>query len=237
MQPLLRTMQSEKALNTMLTAVKDFLPEDGMPYVEPFCGSADIPFGLEISHCILNDNNPHIINLYRWVKSGKFLEKGWLISRKTDLNNWSKNRAQFNELIAQDAIETVEAAQLMFYLSHISRYSNFGTNGAFIGVHDPHGELPEMDWTAAAALMQNWELNLGEYVDFNVTEGTNLVVNAPPIYVQQWNNVAWDPSHHRELLTWLEAHTGKIIVFHRRRAVLQRLYAHWTEAGRVFQVV
>ncbi|MEA5465561.1 DNA adenine methylase [Leptothoe sp. PORK10 BA2] len=237
MQPLLRTTQSEKALDTMLTAVKDFLPEDGMPYIEPFCGMADIPFTLEISHCLLNDNNPHIINLYRWVKSGKFLENGWLITRRTDLNNWAENRTQFNELIAKGTIETVEAAQLMFYLSHISLYSNFATNNAFIGVHDPNGELPNIDWAAAAALMQNWELSLGEYTDFVVPEGNTLVVNAPPIYVQQWNDVAWDPSDHQALLTWLETHSGKIIVFHRRRAVVQSLYAHWTTAERVFQVV
>ena len=97
MRPLLRTTRSADALNIMLTAVEDFLPQDGMTYIEPFCGLAEIPFELELGNCSLNDNNPYIINLYRWVKSGKFLENDWLITQKTDLNNWAKNRTKFNK--------------------------------------------------------------------------------------------------------------------------------------------
>lgn len=237
MRPLLRTTRSADALNIMLTAVEDFLPDDGMTYIEPFCGLAEIPFEREIGNCSLNDNNPYIINLYRWVKSGKFLENDWLITQKTDLNNWAKNRTKFNKLVSKGTIDTVEVAQLTFYLSHISRFCNYGTNGAFIGVHDPNGELPDIDWDAAAALMQNWELSLGEYTDFAVAESDTLVVNAPPIYVQQWNNVAWDPSDHQALFDWLESRSGRAIVFHRKRSVIQKLYADWTGGDRVFQVV
>ena len=241
MKPLLRTIRSEETLHEMFTAVKEFLPENEVPYVEPFCGVAEIPFELELQNCILNDNNPHIINLYQWVKSGDFLKDGWRITLKTKLPDWAKNRNRFNKLIRKGQINTVEAAQLTFYLSHICRFFNFGTTGTLIGAHDPNGELPDIDWDAAAALMQNWQISLGEHTDFEIPEEGSLVVNPPSVYVRQWNGEAWDVASHEALIHLLEQHTNRTLVFHRRRRVIEDLYNQWVARGqadqRFFRVV
>ena len=231
MKPLLRTIRMEEALNTMFGAVKEFLPENETPYAEPFCGVAEVPFTFELKNCVLNDDNPHIINFYQWVKSGDFLKNDWLITRKTDRPSWGRNRNEFNELIRRGEINTVKAAQLTFYLSHMCQYFNFGTTGTLIGEHEVNGELPEVDWNAAAALMQNWEISHGDYADFDVPEGASLVVNAPGVYVRQWHGGAWDVSDHEALISWLEQHSNRTLVFHRRRRVVEELYALWVERG------
>ena len=242
MKPILRTVRSDESLGEILRAAKEFLPESDVLYVEPFCGTAEIPFELELKSCILNDNNPHIINLYQQVKSGDFLKNGWQITRKTKLPDWGRNRDEFNTLIRQGKINTVKAAQLTFYLSHICRYFNFGSTGTLIGAHDPNGELPEIDWDAAATLMQNWQLTLGEYAEFEVPEEGALVVNAPGVYIRQWNGEAWDVSSHQTLIHWLEQRSNRALVFHRKRRVVEDLYNHWVQnsqavpAERVFQV-
>lgn len=235
MKPLLRIVRSEESLHEILRAAREFLPENEVLYVEPFCGIAEIPFELELKTCILNDNNPHIINLYQQVKSGDFLKDGWLITRKTKLPDWARNRNRFNTLIRKGEIDTVEAAQLTFYLNHICRYFNFGSTGTLIGAYDPNGELPEIDWDAAAALMQNWQLTLGEYTELDIPEAGDLVVNAPGVYIRRWNGEAWDVSSHQALIHWLEQRANRALVFHRRRRVIENLYNHWVENGQVAQ--
>jgi len=39
-------------------------------YVEPFCGGLATVLGLQPEHALLNDVNPHIINLYRQLQNG-----------------------------------------------------------------------------------------------------------------------------------------------------------------------
>lgn len=38
--------------------------------VEPFCGGLAVTLGLAPSCALLNDVNPHVINLYRWLQRG-----------------------------------------------------------------------------------------------------------------------------------------------------------------------
>ncbi|NEQ51177.1 MAG: hypothetical protein F6K11_13745 [Leptolyngbya sp. SIO3F4] len=182
MKPLLRTSLSPEALAIMLTTVKDSLTEDVTSYVDSFCGAAEVPFELELAHCTLNDSNPFIFNFYTQVKSGDFLKNGWVIDRGTDFLSWAGNRSKFNELIfplvtpfngwpevraklekliASDLEKAVRIAQLTFYLIHVGRNFRFGTTGTLISRYNRREEdirLPEVDWAAAAALMQNWEL-------------------------------------------------------------------------------
>lgn len=238
MKHLLRTTRSAEVLDTMFTTVRHFLPTYQTQYADPFCAIAEIPFELEIENCSLNDSNPHIINFYRWVKSGDFLKDGWLINQNTNYNTWSRNKNRFNRLISKGKTNTVEAAQLTFYLQHITTFFSFDSTGTFIGTHDSHGELPEIDWEAATALMQNWELNNhDDYTNFVVPEHATLVMSPPTIYTRQWTGFSWDKSAHTDLLHWANSHSGKVLVFHRRSRTIQGLYADWTEGDRVFQLV
>lgn len=239
MRPLLRTTRSADALDSLVAAVEDFLAEDDTPYNDPFCGVAEAPFLLELRHCNLNDSNPHFINFYKTVKSGDFLKNNrWLISRGTDLNSWARNRTRFNELLTKGQTNTVEAAQLTFYLSHIGRNFRLGSTGTLISRNDPDAELPDIDWDAAAALMQDWTLsNHSEYNAFNVDADAPLVINAPQVYRLQWDGDAWDPATHGDLLAWLESRPGKVIVFHPPSRPIQELYAHWPENNRTFHLL
>ncbi|MEM9265062.1 MAG: DNA adenine methylase [Cyanobacteria bacterium P01_F01_bin.13] len=243
MKPLLPiTPRTEETLGTVTAAVSDFLAvadarTASTPHVEPFCGAAEIPFELELTNCILNDSNPHIINFYEQVKNGEFFRRGWLIKERTDQRSWSNNRNRFNRLIADGNIKTVEAAQLTFYLNHVCREFKFDQLGNLVGLYNLSAELPEVDWDAAATLMQHWELHNVTYSDLVVPENTPIVVNAPEIHSIQWGSVIWTLEEHKALCTWLDGHTNnKIILFHPRRPrpEVDELYAHWTGGNRVF---
>src|SRR3954470_7665676 len=42
--------------------------------VEPFCGGLAVALGLKPSAALLNDANPHLINFYRWLQRGLWIQ-------------------------------------------------------------------------------------------------------------------------------------------------------------------
>ena len=45
------------------------------------------------------------------------------------------------------------------------------------------------------------------------------------------------PEMHKALFHWLENHSGKVLIFHPKSRVIQKLYADWTGGDRVFQLI
>lgn len=259
MKPLLKTIRPSHALETMFQSVREFLPEQDALYADPFCGIAEVPFELELKNCILSDNNPHYINLYRHVQNGTFLKGRDRLSIETGTkrSKWADNRVRFNKLLAKGEIDTAEAAQLTFYLSHISTSFRFGdvdnrnprSKIVFTGEHDPVAELPEVDWQGAQALMADWKLlNLADYTHFfqqgDIKETTPLVVSAPIFRRLQWDGTEWTDTEHRALFERLNRHSGDVLVFHPKRSTIQRIYSPWFNGNpvlptqqRVFKVL
>ncbi|MEM9804205.1 MAG: DNA adenine methylase [Cyanobacteria bacterium P01_D01_bin.56] len=242
----------------MVQAVEHFLPEENPIYVDPFCGVAEAAFQLELKNCILNDSNPHFINFYKHVKNGTFLKGRDKLSIRTGVTRpeWSANRAKFNRLLEQGKGDTADAAQLTFYLSHTCGAFTFGSEDAnnpdakrvFVGAQDLGTEVrvPEVDWQAAEALMQNWQLlNLADFNQFfdddNVSETTDLVVSAPVVHRQQWDGTTiWKEADHEALRDRLTNHQGRVLLMHPRRRSVENIYSPWNDARintRVFQVL
>src|SRR5438093_2773070 len=74
--------------------------------VEPFCGGLGVVLGLKPERALLNDINPHLINLYRWLKRGlKFT-----LAMENKSTAYYAHRARFNDLLSDGQGGTREAA-------------------------------------------------------------------------------------------------------------------------------
>lgn len=97
--------------------------------VEPMCGSLAATLHIMPERALLNDINPHLINLYRWISKG--LEIG--IEMENDEHAYYGARDQFNQLIALGRQNTGEAAQLFYYLNRTcyNGLCRFNSKGLF----------------------------------------------------------------------------------------------------------
>jgi len=95
--------------------------------VEPFCGGLAVATGLSPRKALLNDINPHVINLYQWLKKGLEIE----FAMENDKQHYYRCRDRFNQLLAAGKGSTAEAAGLFYYLNRtgyngLCRFNNKG---------------------------------------------------------------------------------------------------------------
>jgi DNA adenine methylase len=77
-------------------------------YVEPFCGGLAAALGLRPSRALLNDINPHLINLYAHLQRGLEIT----IEMKNDEPSFYRDRSRFNQLIKDGEWQGAEAAHV-----------------------------------------------------------------------------------------------------------------------------
>ncbi|PSV00875.1 DNA adenine methylase [Photobacterium kishitanii] len=84
---------------------------------EFFAGAGAISFHLEKEGSILNDINPHLINLYKQIQSGAIKSISDCINIENTKENFLKNRERFNFLIKNNDYLNEEAAALFYYIN------------------------------------------------------------------------------------------------------------------------
>lgn len=82
--------------------------------VEPFAGGLSVALGLQPLTALLNDKNPHLINLYRRIQVG-FTCAG--VDMRYEPDHYYACRDRFNDLIRHGQHETAEAAALFMLLN------------------------------------------------------------------------------------------------------------------------
>ena len=81
--------------------------------MEPFCGGLTVTLSLRPNQALLNDTNPHAINLYLWLKRGFRVD----LPMCNDELLYYARRELFNELITDGQAAGSEAAALFYYLN------------------------------------------------------------------------------------------------------------------------
>ena len=97
---------------------------------------------------LINDINPHVINLYRWARVGFDCPDALPLDAVPLLNEraaYERNRARFNELIAAGRHMTPEAALLFWYLNRTAYNGlcRFNRKGFF---NAPFGSYKRIDY-------------------------------------------------------------------------------------------
>ncbi len=141
--------------------------------VEPFCGGMAVALGLRPRRALLNDINPHLINLYRWVQQGLEIT----LPMENDPTTYYAYRRRFNELIASGASHTEEAAEIFYYLNRtgyngLCRFNRKGEFNVPFGRYKqirykrrfPEYQEAFAGWTFTSLDFEEAPLELGDFV-------------------------------------------------------------------------
>lgn len=102
-------IKSQGIKTKLVPWIKDILPSIKGKWIEPFLGTGVVAFNMGFKEALLNDTNPHIINLYREIQSGiitpsivkNYLEKEGELLKNSDESGYEhfrviKNRFNSN---------------------------------------------------------------------------------------------------------------------------------------------
>lgn len=193
-------------------------------FLEAFCGSCSITFGLEPKRAALIDENPHLINFYKQARNGLRIT----IDTSNTPEVYYRHRARFNELIERER-NTPEAAQLFYYLNRtgfrgLCRFNQRGQFNVPFGhrkttvIRTSFEELHARPWSF-------FDMHYASYLPF-----VDDFVYADPPYDCEFtgytgNEFAW---HHQEQVAiWFSMHKGPVVLCNQDTPRIVELYRNW----------
>ena len=150
--------------------------------VEPFCGGLAVTLGLLPRRSLLNDVNPHIINLYRWLKRGLSIT----IPMVNDEEFYYDHRDRFNDLQTNGKRTSKEAADLFYYLNRTgyNGLCRFNSRGEF---NVPFGRYTTINYrrnfSAFRNLLAHWSFSNTDFERVKVKDD-DFIYADPPYDVQ-----------------------------------------------------
>ena len=192
--------------------------------VEPLCGGLAVTFGLMPKQAHLNDVNNHLINFYDWVRK----EFSITIQMEHNKELFYSHRNQFNQLIKDDKANTLEAAQLFFYLNR-SCYNGlcrFNKSGLF---NVPFGQYKkvnyERDFKLYKKTIKKWKFTSGDFAKVKLTK-TDFVYADPPYDVEftSYSKEGFNWDEQVRLAEWLTKHSGPVVLSNQATKNIIELY-------------
>ncbi len=196
----------------------------GMRLAEPFCGGLAVALGLRPKRALLNDINPHAINLYTWMQRGLRIA----ISMRNDKKCYYDARDEFNRLIASGKWRSGKAAGIFYYLNRTgyNGLCRFNRSGVF---NVPFGSYKTItyirDFTAYKPLLSQWKFTNTDFESMAVKAGD--FVYADPPYDVEFRQYAqggftWDDQV--RLAKWLAKHKGPVVASNQATERILELY-------------
>ena len=192
--------------------------------MEPFCGGLAVTLGLLPHRALVNDVNPHLMNLYRWLKRGLTIS----IPMKNDEAMYYAHRERFNELVSRGAQDSREAAELFYYLNRTgyNGLCRFNQQGGF---NVPFGRYAKITYMKAfrnyRKLFVNWTFRCKNFQ--TVTLAANDFVYADPPYDVEFTQYARDGFSWEDQVKaaeWLADHLGPVILSNQATKRILALY-------------
>jgi len=192
--------------------------------VEPFAGGLAVALGLRPASALLNDINPHVVNLYRWLKLGLKIEMPMINSRSL----YDRSRNRFNKLIRSELHMTSEAAELFYYLNRtgyngLCRFNRRGQYNVPFGKHKTIEYTN--DFSEYASALKNW-LFLSEDFENLAIAAADFIYADPPYDVDftsyAKDGFTWDDQV--RTAEWLARHAGPVVLSNQATPRVVRLY-------------
>jgi len=193
-------------------------------FVEPFCGGLGMALGLQPARALLNDANPHLINLYRRIAEGLTPS----IVMRNDETLFYKYRDRFNQLVRAGRHEGREAAELFYYMNRTAYNGlcRFNSDGEF---NTPFGQYKKINYASSFGayrdLFAAWEFAAADFAALPL-RAEDFVYADPPYDVEftayaqggfSWNDQV------RAAETFA-AHPGPVILVNQRTPRVEALY-------------
>lgn len=192
--------------------------------VEPLCGGLAVTLGLMPARALLNDINPHPINLYRLLRSGLQING----PMENDESFYYSQRARFNELIRLGHSDSKEAACLFYYLNRtgyngLCRFNRSGQYNVPFGSYKTINYV--RDFRPYRRVFKSWEFSLGDFE--NLTLHPNDFIYADPPYDVEFTQYAkegfaWEDQV--RLAKWLARHHGPVVLSNQATPRIASLY-------------
>jgi DNA adenine methylase len=192
--------------------------------VEPFCGGLAVTLGLLPRTALLNDANPHLINFYRWLQAGLFID----IPMENDEALFYRHRARFNALVTGGESASREAAALFYFLNRtgFNGLCRFNRAGEF---NVPFGRYTRIgyrrDFTGYRDVCAGWTFSCADVED--VPLDCDDFVYADPPYDVEFTQYAKDGfrwSDQERLAVWLVKHPGPVVLVNQATERIEQLY-------------
>lgn len=196
--------------------------------VEPFCGGLSVALGLDPARALLNDINPHVINLYRWLQRGLPAP----VPQENEKDAFYRHRARFNELIVSGCAEDAEAAALFIYLNRtcFNGLCRFNAKGLF---NVPFGRYVTTrlgrDLGPFREAFSTWTFMHGDFEAVPL-DPEDFVYADPPYDVPftQYAKGGFGWTDQQRTARWLAGHPGPVVLVNQ---ATERILALYEELG------
>ena len=199
-------------------------PHSDRRLVEPFCGGLAVALGLQPARALLNDANPHVINLYRWLKRGLRID----VALENDADLFYAHRSRFNQLLREGHSRTREAAGLFYYLNRTgyNGLCRFNRGGEF---NVPFGRYARInyarDFTVYRSALARWTFTAGDFEDVRVVRGDFIYADPPydvPFTGYAKDGFSW--ADQERAACWLAQHPGPVVLVNQATDRILGLY-------------
>lgn len=192
--------------------------------VEPMCGSLAISLGLSPRRALLNDYNRHLINFYRQVKSGLELD----IQMENESELYYESRDRFNQLMRDGLWDSVEAAQLFYYLNRTcyNGLCRFNRSGEF---NVPFGRYTTInyakDFLEYRVVLHNWDFTVGDFSDIRIEEDDFVYVDPPyDVEFTNYSGIGFNWESQVRLAEWASDLKVPVVVSNQATERVKELY-------------
>lgn len=192
--------------------------------VEPFCGGLGVAFGLAPRRALLNDVNPHPVNLYRWIQKGLHIR----LAMRNEETLYYMHRDEFNRLVTGRWTTSKRAAELFYYLNRTgyNGLCRFNKSGAF---NVPFGRYRSIryrrDFSEYQRLLAQWKFSQSDFAKLPLRDD-DFVYADPPYDVdfRQYSSHGFDWTEQERLAQWLASHRGVAILSNQATDRIIKLY-------------
>lgn len=192
--------------------------------VEPFCGGLSVALGLQPARALLNDANPHLINLYRWLRRGLVIS----IPLDNDERLYYRHRRRFNDLVTSGSHRTREAAALFYFLNHTgyNGLCRFNASGEF---NVPFGKYRRIgfqrDFSPFKSAFAAWQFRSGDFARVPIAHDDFVYADPPydvPFTGYSRGGFSWEDQV--RTATRLARHPGPVVLVNQATDRIISLY-------------
>lgn len=193
-------------------------------FVEPFCGGLAITLGLVPKKAWVNDINPHLINFYAQLKKGLRPT----LSFKNNESHYYKNRDIFNNLLRQGKEQSIEAAELFYYLNRtgfngLCRFNNSGFYNIPFGKNKTINYLE--DFLEYKDHFKNWKFTHTDFTRMKLKDDDFVYADPPydvPFTQYSVGGFSWEDQV--RTAKWLAKHKGPVVLSNQATDRIVELY-------------